>query len=246
MEMTDKEMYEKLAYKPKNVYDCMTPEQRREMVDMCEEYRSFLDAGKTERECVKTAEQMAKEHGFVPFESADSLKPGDKVYMINRKKNIVLAVIGDEDITEGINIVGAHIDSPRMDLKQNPLYEDGDFAYLDTHYYGGIKKYQWVTIPLALHGVVAKKDGTRVNIVVGEAEDDPVLCISDLLIHLSREQMSKTAATVIDGEALNVIVGGRPVKGEEKDAVKAGVLAILKETPDAPVEQVIKLALKRL
>ena len=144
-------------------------------------------------------------------------------------KAIMLFYIGKKPLESGMNIVGAHIDSPRMDLKQNPLYEEGDFAYLDTHYYGGIKKYQWVALPLALHGVVVKKDGTRVDVVIGEDEDDPVLCISDLLIHLAREQMAKTAAALIDGEALNVIVGGRPVKGEEKDAVKAGVLAILKE-----------------
>ena len=189
--MIDKKMYEQLAYKPKNVYDCMTPEQRREMMDMCEEYRKFLDAGKTERECVKTAEKMANEHGFVPFDSVDSLKPGDKVYMINRKKNILLAVIGDGDITEGINIVGAHIDSPRLDLKQNPLYQSTEMALLKTHYYGGMKKYQWTALPLALHGVIYTKDGNQVEVCIGEKDDDPVFCVTDLLPHLAKTQMEK-------------------------------------------------------
>ena len=216
-----------------NAWKNYTDEELCAVESLAKRYRAFIDAGKTERECVREAVAMAKEHGYRDLEeviaAGESLKAGDKVYSVCMDKAIMLFYIGKKPLERGLNIVGAHIDSPRMDLKQNPLYEDSDFASLDTHYYGGIKKYQWVTIPLALHGVVAKKDGTRVNIVVGEDEDDPVLCISDLLIHLSREQMSKTAATVIDGEALNVIVGGRPVKGEEKDAVKAGVLAILKE-----------------
>ncbi len=216
-----------------NAWKNYTDEELCAVESLAKRYRAFIDAGKTERECVREAVTMAKEHGYRDLNdviaAGEVLKAGDKVYSVCMDKAIMLFYIGKKPLESGLNIVGAHIDSPRMDLKQNPLYEDTDFAYLDTHYYGGIKKYQWVTIPLALHGVVAKKDGTRVDIVVGEDEDDPVLCISDLLPHLGREQMSKTAATVIDGEALNVMVGGRPVKDEEKNAVKAGVLAILKE-----------------
>ena len=216
-----------------NAWKNYTDEELIAVESLAKRYRAFIDAGKTERECVREAVAMAKRHGYRDLNeviaAGEALKAGDKVYSVCMDKAIMLFYIGKKPLESGMNIVGAHIDSPRMDLKQNPLYEDGDFAYLDTHYYGGIKKYQWVAIPLALHGVVVKKDGTRVDVVIGEDEDDPVLCISDLLIHLAREQMAKTAAALIDGEALNVIVGGRPVKGEEKDAVKAGVLAILKE-----------------
>ena len=216
-----------------NAWKNYTDEELIAVESLAKRYRAFIDAGKTERECVREAVAMAKRHGYHDLNeviaAGEALKAGDKVYSVCMDKAIMLFYIGKKPLESGMNIVGAHIDSPRMDLKQNPLYEEGDFAYLDTHYYGGIKKYQWVALPLALHGVVVKKDGTRVDVVIGEDEDDPVLCISDLLIHLAREQMAKTAAALIDGEALNVIVGGRPVKGEEKDAVKAGVLAILKE-----------------
>ncbi len=216
-----------------NAWKNYTDEELIAVESLAKRYRAFIDAGKTERECVREAVAMAKQHGYRDLNeviaAGEALKAGDKVYSVCMDKAIMLFCIGKKPLESGMNIVGAHIDSPRMDLKQNPLYEEGDFAYLDTHYYGGIKKYQWVALPLALHGVVVKKDGTRVDVVIGEDEDDPVLCISDLLIHLAREQMAKTAAALIDGEALNVIVGGRPVKGEEKDAVKAGVLAILKE-----------------
>ncbi|MBQ4341717.1 MAG: aminopeptidase [Clostridia bacterium] len=197
-------------------------------------YRDFLDKGKTERECAAYAVDMAEKHGFIPLEKAiaegKKLEPGAKVYTAPMGKAIMMFIIGREPMEKGINIVGAHIDSPRIDVKQNPLYEDGDLAYLDTHYYGGIKKYQWVTLPLAIHGVVVKKDGSAVNVVIGEDENDPVLCISDLLIHLSQEQMQKKAAEVIGGEDLNLIIGGRPLKDtEEKEAVKANVLGIIKE-----------------
>ena len=216
-----------------NAWKNYTDEELIAVESLAKRYRAFIDAGKTERECVREAVAMAKRHGYRDLNeviaAGEALKAGDKVYSVCMDKALMLFYIGKKPLESGMNIVGAHIDSPRMDLKQNPLYEEGDFAYLDTHYYGGIKKYQWVALPLALHGVVVKKDGTRVDVVIGEDEDDPVLCISDLLIHLAREQMAKTAAALIDGEALNVIVGGRPVKGEEKDAVKAGVLAILKE-----------------
>ena len=200
-------------------------------------YREFLDAGKTERECADLAVEMAKKNGYISLEDAikagKKLEPGTKLWAAPMGKTIMLFIIGKQPMENGINIVGAHIDSPRMDLKQNPLYEDSDLVYLDTHYYGGIKKYQWVTLPLALHGVVCKKDGTKINVVIGEDDSDPVLCISDLLIHLSQEQMQKKASEVIGGEDLNLIIGGRPLKDtEEKEAAKQTILNILKEKYD--------------
>ena len=200
-------------------------------------YREFLDAGKTERECADLAVEMAKKNGYISLEDAikagKKLEPGTKLWAAPMGKTIMLFIIGKQPMENGINIVGAHIDSPRMDLKQNPLYEDSDLVYLDTHYYGGIKKYQWVTLPLALHGVVCKKDDTKINVVIGEDDSDPVLCISDLLIHLSQEQMQKKASEVIGGEDLNLIIGGRPLKDtEEKEAAKQTILNILKEKYD--------------
>ena len=196
-------------------------------------YRGFLDQGKTERECVKYAVAMAKKNGYTDLADAvtagKKLKAGDKVYSVCMDKSIMLFHLGRRPLEAGVNIVGAHIDSPRMDIKQNPFYEDTDLVYADTHYYGGIKKYQWVARALALHGVVAKKDGTLVEIVIGEDENDPVLCVSDLLIHLAQEQMAKKLSDGVTGEALDIILGGRPLAGEEKDAVKAQLLAILKE-----------------
>lgn len=205
-------------------------------------YRDYLSKGKTERECVTVAVELAEKHGYVNLKNliANGTKvvPGDRVYMDCMGKSLMLFVVGEQPITKGFNILGAHIDSPRIDVKQNPLYEDGDLVYLDTHYYGGIKKYQWVAIPLAIHGVVCKKDGTTVNVCVGESADDPVFCVSDLLIHLSKDQLAKTASDVIEGELLDVIVGNRPVKveagaGEKDEAdaakspVKAAVLDLL-------------------
>lgn len=229
--MTDKELYKKLAYKTRNVYQTLTPEEKRTMLDMCDEYRNFLDNGKTERECVRSAVAMAESNGFVPFNTKNELKPGDRVYMINRKKNILLAVIGTEDIDNGINIVGAHIDSPRLDLKQNPLYQSKEMALLKTHYYGGIKKYQWTALPLAIHGVCYTKDGEQVEICIGEKDDDPVFCITDLLPHLSQEQMSKKLADAIEGESLNILIGGMGVNDSEiDDSVKFNILNILNIT----------------
>lgn len=197
------------------------------------EYFAYLDNGKTERECVIETIEMAEKKGYRCLETViangEKLNAGDAVYSNCMGKAIMLFKIGKQPLEKGINIVGAHIDSPRMDLKQNPLYEDTGIAYLDTHYYGGIKKYQWVTLPLALHGVVAKKDGTLVNIVIGEDPKDPVVGISDLLIHLSADQLSKKASVVIEGEELNVIIGSRPIETEDKEAVKANMLGILKE-----------------
>lgn len=197
------------------------------VADFAENYIDFLSNSKTERLAVKNALELAKKHGFVDISTKKFLKEGDKVYVINREKNIALFVIGKEKIENGLNILGAHIDSPRIDIKQNPLYESTGFALLDTHYYGGIKKYQWVTIPLALYGVVVKKDGTKVDINIGDNEGDPIVGISDLLVHLSADQLSKTAAKVVEGEKLDVTVGSLPLDGEEKDAIKANVLRIL-------------------
>ena len=188
-----------------------------------------MTAAKTERLAVEQTLALAKAKGFKDVADVKTVKAGDKLYEINKNKNIALYVIGEKPLTEGMRVLGAHIDSPRLDVKQNPLYESNNFALLDTHYYGGVKKYQFVTIPLALHGVVCKKDGTSVNINIGEQPDDPVVGISDLLIHLSGEQMQKTAAKLIPGEQLDVTVGSIPLDGEEKDAVKANILKLLKD-----------------
>ena len=212
-----------------NAWTTYKKREEKKAMDLGKAYRAFLDRGKTERECVRETIRLAEKAGYVDLDKVETLQTGDRVYVNTMNKAIQLYIIGAEPLEKGFNIVGAHIDSPRMDLKQNPLYEDSDIAYLDTHYYGGIKKYQWVTLPLALHGVVAKKDGTVVDVVIGEDEEDPVVGISDLLIHLSATQMDKKASVVIEGEALDVIVGGKPLKDAEKEPVKAAILAILKE-----------------
>lgn len=212
-------------------------EHQKDLERIVSSYRQFLDNGKTERECVNRIIEEAKKVGYRPLsyyrENNKILKPGDRVYEICMNKSIALFQIGKKPIEEGMRILGAHIDSPRLDLKQNPLYEDTDLVYLDTHYYGGIKKYQWVTIPLALHGVVAKKDGSLVTIVIGEDEDDPVVYITDLLIHLASKQLEKKANIVVEGEALDVLIGSRPaINEEEKDRVKANIIKLLKEKYD--------------
>ena len=228
--MTDKELFDELSYSRKNVYEEITDEQKSEMFAFCDEYRAFLDAGKTERECVSEAVRLAQAKGFVPLSEKSSLKAGDKVYVTNRNKNILLAVIGSEDISGGINIVGAHIDSPRLDLKQNPLYESDSMALLKTHYYGGIKKYQWTAIPLAVHGVIFTKDGDKVTLNIGENENDPVFCITDLLPHLAKDQMTKKMTDGIEGENLNVLIAGMPVKSEDvSEKVKFAVLKLLND-----------------
>lgn len=214
-------------------------DQLNEVFDYNESYKHYISKNKTERACVKDSIKLAEEKGFKPLESFDTLKSGDKVYVTNREKNIALFIIGKKPLTEGMRILGAHIDSPRMDLKQNPLYESEGFTLADTHYYGGIKKYQWVTIPLSLYGVVCKKDGTVVDVVIGEDENDPVVGISDLLIHLSADQLDKKAAKVIEGENLDVTLGNMPLFGEEKDAVKANVLKLLKEKYDIEEEDFV-------
>ena len=228
--MTDKELMEELSYKRNNAYLKMTESEKKEMNELCDGYRVFLNSGKTERECVKEAVKMAKAAGFLELDSVDSLKPGDKVYKINREKNIFMAVIGTDDICNGVNIAGAHIDSPRLDLKQNPLYESMDMALLKTHYYGGIKKYQWPTVPLAIHGVIYDTDGNKREIVIGEKEDDPVFVITDLLPHLAKDQMSKKMIDGVEGENLNVLIGGMPIDAEEvNEKVKFSILKLLNQ-----------------
>ena len=207
--------------------------EKQELEALNKGYREFLTTCKTERESVKEAVKQAEAAGYRNLtdiiKSGEKLTAGAKVYAVNMEKALVLFNIGTESLEQGMNILGAHIDTCRLDVKQNPLYEDGGLAYLDTHYYGGIKKYQWVTIPLAMHGVVAKKDGSVVEICIGEDESDPVFCVTDLLIHLSQEQMKKNAAKVIEGESLDILVGNYPLKKDDKESVKDGVLQLIKD-----------------
>ena len=221
----------------RNAWKDYTKKELKEMEKLCEDYRHFLDDGKTERECVSQSVRIAEQAGYRNLadviEEGGKLTAGDKVYSVNMNKSIALFQIGRQPLEKGMAILGAHIDSPRMDIKQNPLYEDTELAFLDTHYYGGIKKYQWAAIPLALHGVVARKDGTVVELAIGEDPSDPVLGISDLLIHLSGEQLQKKAAVVVEGENLNIIVGSKPLKSkkdkEKKELILKALLEILKE-----------------
>lgn len=215
------------------VWKSYTQEDKEKLEALAEGYRSFLDKGKTERECVAEAVRIAEKKGYVNLEeilaAGKTLKAGDKVYAVCMKKTVAMFNLGTRPLEEGMVILGAHVDSPRMDIKQNPLYEDAGLAFLDTHYYGGIKKYQWVTVPLAIHGVAVKKDGTVIDVVIGEDKEDPVFCVTDLLIHLAGEQLDKKGAKVVEGEALDILFGSIPLADKEKDAVKEGVLAILKE-----------------
>ena len=232
----------------KNAWLSYGKKEENELEKICKGYLKFLDKGKTERECVKYTIKLAEEAGYKSLESFEKeekkLNAGDKVYSVCMGKTIALFNIGEELFDNGMNILGAHVDSPRMDVKQNPLYEDTQLAYLDTHYYGGIKKYQWVTLPLAIHGVVAKKDGTIVEINIGDEKDDPVFCVTDLLIHLSGEQLEKKANKVIEGEKLDLLIGSRPVKGEEKEGVKANILALLKKKYDITEEDFMSAELE--
>ena len=217
--------------------------EREKIFDLCEGYKNYLSVGKTERECIHEAIRLAEEKGYRNLadiiKNNEEIKAGDKVYANNKDKTLALYLIGNDSIENGMRIIGSHVDSPRIDLKQNPLYEDGNLALMDTHYYGGVKKYQWVTLPLALHGVVVKKDGTKINVVIGEDDNDPVLGISDLLVHLSGEQLQKKANEVIAGEDLNVLVGNIPLEGKEKDAVKENILVLLKDKYDFEEEDFI-------
>ncbi|MCI9276978.1 aminopeptidase [bacterium D16-50] len=248
----------------KNAWETYDEGQLEGLEKLNREYREFLDNSKTERECIDTIVNTIEAEGYQELEglmeSGRKLQEGDKVYSVWMNKSIVMFQMGKKPMTEGLNILGAHIDSPRLDVKQNPLYEDGGMAYLDTHYYGGVKKYQWVTLPLAIHGVVVKKDGTTVELNVGENDDDPVFFVSDLLIHLAGEQLKKDAARVIEGEALDLIVGSRPIsikgdaenktdekeekKEKAKEAVKAGILDILKKTYDMEEEDFLSAELE--
>ena len=227
----------------KNAWKEYTEEQIKAVMEFNEGYKDFISKGKTERICVDLTVEMAEAKGFRNLDdivkAGETLKAGDKVYVTNMNKNAALFVIGEKPMEEGLRILGAHIDSPRLDLKQNPLYESEGFALLDTHYYGGIKKYQWVTLPLALHGVVVKKDGTVVTLAIGEKDEDPVFCITDLLPHLAADQMQKKAAQVVTGENLDVTFGSIPLKDEEKDTVKDNILKILKDTYDIEEEDFV-------
>ncbi len=227
--MTIEELRESLLMAPKNGFTRITSEQRTEMEAYAKRYMAFMDECKTEREATAWAIREAEKLGYKPFTPGMAANPGDKIYYNNRDKAIALAVVGKKSLAEGANICAAHVDSPRMDLKPNPLYEDGEIAYFKTHYYGGIKKYQWPTIPLALHGVVCRKDGSRVTITIGEKDDDPVLMVTDLLPHLAADQMQKTAGKVIAGEQLNVILGTEPIEGEGSDLVKLNIMKWLNE-----------------
>ena len=227
--MNTEELRESLLSAPKNGYNGLSDAQRAEMEAYCRRYAAFMDACKTEREATAWAVEIAKQHGFQEIRPGMSLKPGDKIYKNNRGKSVMLAVIGSASLNEGVNICAAHVDSPRMDVKPNPLYEDSEIAYLKTHYYGGIKKYQWVAIPLALHGVIYRKDGTVITVNVGEDDNDPIFYVSDLLPHLAADQMKKTMAEGIAGEQLNVILGTEPIAGEGADLVKLNVMKLLNE-----------------
>ena len=215
----------------KTVWNSYTPEDQQQLQQVSDGYRDFLDRGKTERECVSQIIAMAEAAGYQDLEqlvkSGKQLQPGAKVYAVCMKKAIALFHLGTAPLEQGMAILGAHIDSPRLDIKQNPLYEDTELVYLDTHYYGGVKKYQWVTIPLAIHGVVAKKDGSVVEINIGDHDDDPIFCITDLLIHLAAEQQEKKGSKLIAGEDLDLLIGSMPLADTEKDAVKANILQIL-------------------
>ena len=223
------ELRKSLFAEKKNGYARITAQQRDEMNAYCKRYVAFMDASKTEREATAWAVAEAEKYGFVPFVPGMEVKTGDKIYYNNRGKAIALAVIGTEPLSAGSNICAAHVDSPRLDLKPNPLYEDAEIAYFKTHYYGGIKKYQWPTIELALHGVVCLKDGSTVTVTIGEDDKDPILMVSDLLPHLAADQMQKPAGKVIEGEQLNVILGTEPLEGEGSDLTKLHILKLLNE-----------------
>ncbi len=223
------EIRDELFYKQKNGYDTMSTQQRIDMEDYCRGYMAFLNEARTEREAVKIAIEMAEDKGFVEYVDGMKLAPGDKVYCNNRSKALMLAVIGKKSLEEGCVIAGAHVDSPRIDLKQNPLYESDELAYFKTHYYGGIKKYQWVTIPLELHGVVALKNGETIDVSIGHDPSDPQFVITDLLPHLGKEQMRKTMEEGITGEGLNILIGSIPYADEGSDRVKLAVMSILND-----------------
>ena len=232
----------------KNAWNTYGKREISELEELNSNYIDFLSDCKTERECVKETVRQAREKGYKSLEEViekgQPLKQGDKVYSVCMNKTVALFNIGKIPMEQGMNILGAHIDSPRMDIKQNPQYESNNMAYLDTHYYGGIKKYQWVTLPLAIHGVVVKKAGTKVEVNIGEKDTDPVFCVTDLLIHLAGQQMEKNAAKVIEGENLDILVGSIPLEDKEKDAVKEGIIGILKNTYEMEEEDFMSAELE--
>jgi len=239
------ELAEKLLYQPKNGFDRLSAEEEKAMEAYCEDYKAFLDHGKTERLCVDYCVKLAEQNGFRPYEKGMELKAGDKVYCNNRDKGIMLAVIGEQDLSHGANIGAAHTDSPRLDLKPRPLYEEAEMAYFKTHHYGGIRKYQWVTVPLALHGVVMLSDGTSVNVHIGEEDGEPQFIINDLLPHLGREQSKKPLGEAIPSETLNVLVGSKPLGGEDdKNRFKLGVMKLLNEKYGIVEEDLISAELE--
>ena len=232
----------------KNAWENLAEDEKEQLSAFAKDYMAFLNNGKTERECVAEGVRQAEAKGFKNLmdvvKNGETLKAGDRVYRAWMNKDIMLFIIGEKPMECGMNILGAHIDSPRIDIKQNPLYEDEHLSYLATHYYGGIKKYQWVALPLALHGVVVKKDGTTVTLNIGDKPGDPVFYISDLLIHLAADQMGKTAAKVIEGDSLNIIIGSEPKKDTDKDPVKTAILDILKEQYSIDEEDFISAELE--
>lgn len=232
MEKTQgQELQETLFYKKKNYYEESSEFELERIFDYADSYKNFLDGGKTERESCELTEKIVRSRGFLPYHFGDQLKPGDKRYFINRSKSIVIFKIGRNDLEEcGFRLIASHIDAPRIDLKQVPLYEDGNMCFLKTHYYGGIKKYQWTTIPLAIHGTVILRDGSKVNIVVGEDKNDPVFCINDLLPHLGQDQMKQPSSKLIEAEQLNVLIGGLPYNDEKvNEKIKLNILKILND-----------------
>ena len=226
----EEELKEKLFNKKDNGWESLDSNQKEEVFDLSKKYMDFLNVAKTEREFIKHARKLANENGYKDIMEFDTLKPGDKIYFVNREKSMYLAIIGEKSIEEGLHIIGSHVDSPRLDLKPNPLYEDTGLAYFKTHYYGGIKKYQWTTIPLSIHGVVVKANGEKIEVNIGEDEEDPIFTITDLLPHLAQEQMEKKLKNGVDGEDLNLLIGSIPYSSSKiSEKVKLNILNILNQ-----------------
>ena len=226
----EEELKEKLFNKKDNGWESLDSNQKEEVFDLSKKYMDFLNVAKTEREFIKHARKLANENGYKDIMEYDTLKPGDKIYFVNREKSMYLAIIGEKTIEEGLHIIGSHVDSPRLDLKPNPLYEDTGLAYFKTHYYGGIKKYQWTTIPLSIHGVIVKANGEKIEVNIGEDEEDPIFTITDLLPHLAQEQMEKKLKNGVDGEDLNLLIGSIPYSSSKiSEKVKLNILNILNQ-----------------
>lgn len=226
----EEELKEKLFNKKDNGWETLDSNQKEEVFDLSKKYMDFLNVAKTEREFIKHARKLANENGYKDIMEFDTLKPGDKIYFVNREKSMYLAIIGEKSIEEGLHIIGSHVDSPRLDLKPNPLYEDTGLAYFKTHYYGGIKKYQWTTIPLSIHGVIVKANGEKIEVNIGEDEEEPIFTITDLLPHLAQEQMEKKLKNGVDGEDLNLLIGSIPYSSSKiSEKVKLNILNILNQ-----------------